>query len=146
MSPGGCSVKMLVTLITILLPALLAAGHIPTVCHNELSSWIKADRKLTIVDIQSAEGFRAHNYTNSLATENSPAQLSKIAARLRSSQEKVIVVSATGGPDAVHAMDKLVRGGVKRSRILLLEGGMQAAAAKTSCDCCKPAATASVAP
>jgi rhodanese-related sulfurtransferase len=115
------------------------------VCHNELSAWIKINQRLSIVDIQDAEGFRTHNYTHSLATGNNPVRLKTTAARLRSSKDKVIVVSAAGGSDAVQAMELLVRGGVKRSRILLLEGGMEAAAGKAACDCCKPAATSGVA-
>jgi rhodanese-related sulfurtransferase len=131
-------VNILVTLIAMLLPALLAASHIPTVCHSELSAWIQSDRKLSIVDIQNPEMFRAHNYAHSLATGNNPAQIKKISSKLRPGSDKVIIVSANGGADAVNALELLVRGGVKRSRILLLEGGMEAAARKTVCDCCKP--------
>jgi len=131
-------VKHIVALILILIPSLLTAGNIPSVCHNELSSWIKAKQKLSIVDIQNAEDFREHNYTDSLASGNDPLRLKKIAARLRSAKGKVVVVSATGGDDALQATELLVRGGVKRSRILLLEGGMEAAAKNAACDCCKP--------
>jgi len=127
-----------------LIPSLLIAGHIPTVCHNELSSWIKANQPLSIVDIQDAEGFRAHNYAHSLAVGNDPARLRKIAYRLRSTRGKVILVSSTGGTDALRAMEQLLRGGVQRSRILLLEGGMEAAAKDAACECCKPSSTQGV--
>ncbi|MDD2736552.1 MAG: hypothetical protein PHF56_21690 [Desulfuromonadaceae bacterium] len=130
--------KRIVALIFIVIPSILFAGQAPTVCHNELSSWIKAKQKLSIVDIQSAEDFREHNYTDSLASGNNPLRLKKIAARLRSAKGKVVVVSATGGDDALQATELLVRGGVKRTRILLLEGGMEAAAKNAACDCCKP--------
>jgi rhodanese-related sulfurtransferase len=131
-------VKIIVVLLLILIPVLLFAGQVPTVCHNELSSWIKAKQKLSIVDIQSADEFREHNYTGSLASGNEPFRLKKIAARVRSTKDKVIVVSATGGDDALQATELLVNGGVKRSRIMLLEGGMEAAAKNAACDCCKP--------
>lgn len=130
--------KLIVVLLLILMPAHLTAGQAPTVCHNELSSWIKAKQKLAIVDIQSAEEFREHNYSDSLASGNNPLRLKKIAARLRATKGKVIVVSAKGGDDAQEATELLVRGGVKRSRVLLLEGGMEAAAKNAACDCCKP--------
>ena len=130
--------KTIVVLLLILMPALLIAGQIPTVCHNELSSWIKTNQKLAIVDIQNAEEFREHNYADSLASGNDPLRLKKIASRLRSTKGKVIVVSTTGGDDALQASELLVRGGVQRARILLLEGGMDAAAKNATCDCCKP--------
>lgn len=131
--------KYVSALFIILIPSFLFAGQIPTVCHNELSSWIKANRKLFIVDVQDAEGFRAHNYDHSLAAGNDPARLKKIAVRLRSTKGRVIVVSAQGGSDAVHAAESLERGGVQHSRILVLEGGMEAAAKNAACECCKPA-------
>ena len=130
--------KRLHILILLLIPTILAAGQLPTVCHNELSAWIKAGHALSIVDIQDSAGFRAHNYADSLAVGNDPARLKKIAVRLRSTKGKVIVVSASGGPDATQAMEQLVRGGVPRPRILLLEGGMAAAAKNAACECCKP--------
>lgn len=133
--------KRFFILLIILIPSLLNAGQISTICHNELSSWIKAQKPLAIVDIQSAEEFQAHNYADSIATGNDPARLKKTAARLRSTKGKVIVVSTTGGADALQAMELLVRGGVKRARIMLLEGGMEAAAKKAACDCCKTAST-----
>lgn len=126
-------------LILMVIPALVVAAQTPTVCHNELSSWIKTKQVLSIVDIQDPEGFRAHNYDHSLAVGNDPARLKKIASRLCSTKGKVIVVSATGGTDALQAVERLVRAGVQRSRILVLEGGMEAAARNAACDCCKPA-------
>lgn len=133
--------KRFFILLIILIPSLLNAGQISTLCHNELSSWIKAKKPLAIVDIQSAEEFQTHNYADSIATGNDPARLKKIAARLRTAKGKVIVVSTTGGTDAVQAGELLVRGGVKRSRLMFLEGGMEAAAKNVACDCCKTAAT-----
>ncbi len=132
-------VKIIGILMFLLAPSLLCAGESGSVCHNELSSWIRAGQPLVIVDIQDAEGFRAHNYDHSIAAGNDPVRLKKVASRLRSTKGKVVVVSATGGADAVHAAEQLVRGGVPRSRILVLEGGMQAAVKKAACDCCKPA-------
>ncbi|QEM68806.1 hypothetical protein FO488_11980 [Geobacter sp. FeAm09] len=131
--------KYVSALFLVLIPSLLWGGQVPTVCHNELSAWIKANKRLSIVDIQDVEGFRAHNYEHSFATGNDSARLQKIAAKLRSAGGKVIVVSATGGSDALHAAELLERGGVQHSRILLLEGGMEAAARNAACDCCKPA-------
>lgn len=125
-------------LLILLMPGILAAGQISTVCHNELSSWIATEQPVSIVDIQTAEGFRAHNYSHSLATGNISTRLKKIAAQLRSTTGKVVIVSATGGSDALRAKDLLVRGGVQRSRILLLEGGMETAAKNAACDCCLP--------
>ena len=135
---GHFLLKHILTLILIVVPVVLSAGQIPGVCHNELTAWIKAKQALTIVDIQDAEGFRAHNYVDSLAAGGDPLRLKNIAARVRSTKGKVIVVSASGGADAVRAMEVLVRGGVQRPRILLLEGGMAAAAGNAACDCCKP--------
>lgn len=134
----GICVKHILTLILILIPTLLSAGHVPTVCNTELASWIKAKQALSIVDIQSAEDFRAHNYSDSLATGNNRLRLKKIADRLQSTNGKVVVVSASGGADALQATEQLVRGGVKRSRILVLEGGMEAAVKNAACECCKP--------
>jgi rhodanese-related sulfurtransferase len=136
--PKGLFLKRIVVLIFIVIPSILFAAQAPTVCHNELSSWIKAKQKLSIVDIQNAADFREHNYTGSLASDNDPLRLKRIAARLRSTKGKVIVVSATGGDNALQATELLVNGGVKRSRIMLLEGGMEAAAKNAACDCCKP--------
>lgn len=132
--------KIVLAFILLLAPAYLAAGGTPTVCQNELSSWIKSGKKLSIVDIQSPEGFRAHNYAHSIATGNDPLKLKKVAGSVRSGSGTVVVVSAAGGDDAAGAADRLARWGVKRSRIVLLEGGMEAAAKNASCDCCKPAA------
>ena len=131
--------KQLAVLIMLLLPSLISAGQVPRVCHNELSSWIKAGQTLAIVDIQGAEEFKEHNYAGALSAGSDPLRLKKIAARLRHTKGKVVVVSATGGADALQTMERLVRGGITRSRILLLEGGMEAAAANAVCDCCKPA-------
>jgi rhodanese-related sulfurtransferase len=132
-------VNYIFALFVILIPSFLFAGQVSTVCHNELSSWIKTNKKLSIVDIQDAEGFRAHNYDHSFAAGNDPVRLKKITARLRSAKGKVIVVSATGGNDAVHAAESLERGGIQHSRIMVLEGGMEAAAKNAACECCKPA-------
>lgn len=132
--------QKLLILSILIVPSLLLAGHIPAVCHNELASWIKAGHAPAIVDVQDADGFRAQNYEHALAAGRDPVALKKIAARLRSTTGKVVVVSATGGDDTVQAVEQLVRGGVKRSRILLLEGGMLAAARNAACECCKPSA------
>jgi rhodanese-related sulfurtransferase len=134
------SLKKLLVLIFILIPAMLMAAQVATVCHNELSAWIKADKVLSIVDIQDAAGFREHNYEHALAAGKDPARLKKIAQRLKTAKGKVIVVSPTGGADASKAAELLAAGGVSRDRILVLEGGMEAAASNASCDCCKPAA------
>jgi rhodanese-related sulfurtransferase len=135
---GGC-VKRIILLIFLLVPSIVFAVSIPSVCHNELSAWIKANKALSIVDIQDDGEFREHNYERSLSTGNDPARLKKVANRLRTTNGKVIVVSTTGGEDAVKAVEQLVTAGVQRSRILILEGGMEAAAKNTACDCCKPA-------
>jgi rhodanese-related sulfurtransferase len=135
-------VKRIILLLLILLPipALALAGALGTVCHNELAAWIKAEKNISIVDIQSAGEFRAHNYQESLATGNDPGRLKKIARRLHAGKGKVILVSTTGGADAIQAAERLVAGGVQRSRILVLEGGMEASVKNAACDCCKPAA------
>jgi rhodanese-related sulfurtransferase len=133
-------VKSLLVLMALLIPSLLTAGEAASVCHTELSSWIRAGQPLVIVDIQDADGFRSHNYAHSIAVGNDQFRLKKIAARLRSAEGKVVVVSTTGGADAVQAAEQLVRRGVPRSRVLVLEGGMQAAVKKVACDCCKPVA------
>jgi rhodanese-related sulfurtransferase len=132
-------VKKIMLLLLLLIPALALAGEPGSVCHNELAAWIKAGKSISIVDIQSAGEFRAHNYEQSLATGNDPRRLKKIARRLRTGKGKVILVSTTGGADAAQAAENLVLGGVQRSRILVLEGGMDAAVKNVACDCCKPA-------
>jgi rhodanese-related sulfurtransferase len=131
--------RKIILLLLLLIPALALAGEPGTVCHNELAAWIKADKSISIVDIQSAGEFRAHNYQQSLATGNDPGRLKKIARRLRAGKGKVILVSTTGGADATRAAERLALGGVQRSRLLVLEGGMDAAVKNASCDCCKPA-------
>jgi rhodanese-related sulfurtransferase len=129
----------IIMLLLLLIPALALAGAPGTVCHSELAAWIKTNKPISIVDIQSAGEFRAHNYEQSMATGNDPGRLKKIARRLRAAQGKVILVSTTGGADATQAAERLVVGGVQRSRILVLEGGMAAAVQNADCDCCKPA-------
>jgi len=133
-------VKKLILILLILFPSILTAGNPPTVCHTELSTWIKAGQKLTIIDIQSPGDFRAHNYERSIATHNDPLRLKKVAATLRTGRDKIIIVSADGGSDAARARHQLTGYGVAPARMLLLEGGMKAAAAQASCECCKPAA------
>lgn len=130
--------KSFLCLMILLFAAAVVAAEAPGVCHNELSEWIRTKRPLSIVDVQDPAGFRAHNYDHSLAAGNDPARLKNIAARLRDKQGSVVVVSADGGDEAFRAVESLVRGGVKRSRILVLEGGMAAAAKNVVCDCCKP--------
>lgn len=130
--------KGFLCLLILLFPALTGAAGTPGVCHNELSEWIKSRRQLAIVDVQDSAGFRAHNYDHSLVAGTNPGRLKKIAAQLRGKQRSVIVVSADGGQDAEQAVEQLVRSGVNRSRILILEGGMAAAAKNAVCDCCKP--------
>jgi rhodanese-related sulfurtransferase len=132
--------RTLLVMILILFPPLVLAGQESTICHNELSAWIKSGKHLAIVDIQNAASFQEHHYDSSLESGNEPARLKKISRRLRSTGEKVIVVSSAGGADARRAADKLAAGGVARSRLLVLEGGMEAAARSAACDCCKPAA------
>ena len=133
-------IRILIVLLISLIPTMLLAAQVPTVCHNELSAWIKANKQLAIVDIQNADEFREHNYEHALATGNDPARLKKVANKLRLTKGKVIVVSTNGGADALQATELLVQGGVARARILVLEGGMEAAAGNAACDCCKPAA------
>jgi rhodanese-related sulfurtransferase len=140
LSKGRIFVNKIILLLLLLIPALAFAGEAGTVCHNELAAWIKAGKSISIVDIQSAGEFRAGNYQLSLAVGNDPGRLEKVARRLRSTQGRVILVSATGGADATLAAKRLVKAGVKRSRILVLEGGMEAALKDATCDCCKPAA------
>ncbi len=129
----------LVLLTILLIPALLQAADSSTVCHNELLSWIRAEHPLSIVDIQSAEDFRAHNYQGSIAAGSDSARIDRLAGQLRGTKGEVIVVSATGGAEAQQAAERLARGGVQRSRIVVLEGGMEAAAKNLVCDCCAPA-------
>jgi rhodanese-related sulfurtransferase len=136
----GAFLKHLLALLMIIIPTLLFAGQAPTVCHNELSAWLKTKQAISLVDIQDPAGFRDHNYDGSIAAGTNPGRLKKIAARLQLTKGKVILVSATGGADASKAVELLVRGGVQRSRILVLEGGMEAAAKNADCDCCKPSA------
>ena len=130
--------RIVVLLVMTLVPITLVAGQVPTVCHNELSDWIKAGKPLSIVDIQDADGFHAHNYDHALATGNDPVRLKAVARALKSTKGKVIVVSSTGGPDALQASEQLVLGGLRRARILVLEGGMEAAARNAACECCLP--------
>ncbi len=130
--------KGLYCLIILLFAAAVGAAEVPGVCHNELSEWIRSKRPFSIVDVQDPAGFRAHNYDHSLAAGNDPARLKSIASRLKGKQGSVVVVSADGGADALRAVELLVRGGVKRSRVLVLEGGMAAAASNATCDCCQP--------
>ena len=130
--------KVFFCLIVLLSAAAAGVAAIPGVCNNELSEWIKSKRPLSIVDVQAASDFRARNYDQSLSTGNDPAHLKKIAVRLKGKPGEVVVVSADGGADALRAVEVLVRGGVKRSRVLILEGGMEAAATNATCDCCKP--------
>lgn len=131
--------KRIILMIFLLVPSIVLAVSIPSVCHNELSAWIKANKAISIVDIQDDGEFGEHNYESSLATGNNPARLKNVAHRLSRSKGKVIVVSTMGGDDAVKAAEQLVKAGVQRSRILILEGGMEAAAKHAACDCCKPA-------
>jgi rhodanese-related sulfurtransferase len=133
-------VEKVLLLVLLWIPALVLAAPTPSVCHNELSGWIKAQKPLAIVDIQDPAEFHAHNYEHSLAAGRDPKRLKKIARRLRATQGKVVLVSSTGGADAGQAAERLVLAGVRRSRILVLEGGMEAAARNATCDCCKPAA------
>lgn len=137
----GSVVKILVLLLAVL-PTTLMAGTFPAVCPTELASWIKANKDLALIDIQSKEDYRSHNYANSHETHNDQLLLKKVAAQLRKKQNRVIVVSATGGPEAVQAAERLTQGGVFRSRIMVLEGGMQAAAKNAACECCKPTSLA----
>lgn len=129
--------KSLFCLIVLLSAAVVGAAQIPGVCHNELSGWIKSGRPVSIVDVQSPSDFKAHNYDKSLSSGSDPVRLKKIAAQLKGKAGDVVVVSADGGADALRAVELLVRGGVKRSRVLVLEGGMAAAASNATCDCCK---------
>ncbi len=130
--------KSLFCLIVLLSAAVVGAAPIPGVCHNELSGWIKSGRPISIVDVQASSDFKAHNYDQSLSSGNDPVRLKKIAAQLKGKAGDVVVVGADGGADALHAVELLVRGGVKRSRVLVLEGGMAAAVKNATCDCCKP--------
>lgn len=129
----------IIAILLLLVPSMVLAGSLPTVCHNELSAWIKAGKPLSIVDIQDADEFHEHHYDGSLAAGNDSVRLQKISHRLRSTKGKVIVVSSNGGADAERAAEGLAAGGVKRPRLLVLEGGMEAAAKNASCECCKPA-------
>ncbi len=124
-----------------LIPAALQASDLTTVCHTELLSWIRAGDPLSIVDIQSAEGFRAHNYQGAIAAGADPERLDGIAAELQGTAATVVVVSATGGADARQAARRLDRAGLDRFRIVVLEGGIEAAAKKLACDCCTPASS-----
>ncbi|NVN98084.1 MAG: rhodanese-like domain-containing protein [Geobacteraceae bacterium] len=131
--------KHIVILVLLLIPAIVFASQTSTVCHNELAAWINENRPLAIVDIQTPAGFKEHNYTDSIPTGNNPLRLKKTAEKLKSSKGRIVVVSKSGGNDAINARETLAQAGVKRSRILILEGGMEAASSKASCDCCKPA-------
>lgn len=128
-----------ILMLVLLLPSLAFAGHMPYVCHHDLSAWIKAGKSLSIVDIQDTEEFQEHHYEGSITAGNDPDRLKKIARRVRSAPGNVIVVSSTGGEDAVQAAELLALAGVPKARLLVLEGGMEAASKHTACDCCKPA-------
>lgn len=148
--PLGClqikilefGVKKLVLLFALLFPATLQAGTFPQICPNELASWVKAKKDISIIDIQNSEGYRSHNYANSLETHNDLLLLKKIVAKLRNKRNRVIVVSDSGGAEAEQTAEQLVKWGVLRSRISLLEGGMEAAAQNAACQCCKPTSLA----
>lgn len=128
-------------LFIVLFPYVAFAGTIPTVCHNELTAWITSAKPLAIVDTQTAAQFKEHHYENSVPTGNRPQRLKQVAHRVRKAPGKVVVVSSTGGADAERSAERLIAGGVSRERILVLEGGMEAAANNALCDCCKPKAS-----
>ncbi len=133
--------KNLIVLLILLLsvPRILSAASFPTVCHTELSSWIKTGQSLAIIDIQNLDDFRLHSYERSYATANNSGRIKKIARRLRAQKDRVVVVSGRGGSDAVRAAEMLAAHGIARSRIMLLEGGIQSSVKNVTCECCKPA-------
>lgn len=138
---NGGYVKRMFCLMMVLFPACVFAAETATVCHNELSEWIRTKRPLAIVDLQHATDFRAHNYDHSLGAGTDPARLKKIATQLKNKNGRVVVVSSNGGDDASRAVEQMVSNGVQRHRMYILEGGMAAAAKNAACDCCKPAST-----
>lgn len=134
----GISLKRIVLFLLAIIASPVFAGSMPLVCPDELSSWIKAQKPCFLVDIQSEEQYLKHHYDRSMAAGGSPRRLAKIARQVGSAKGKVVVVSSTGGADAQQAAELLVRFGVPRSRLLILTGGMDAAAKKVGCDCCRP--------
>jgi rhodanese-related sulfurtransferase len=131
--------RLLLLLFLLIVPTPGFSTTEPTICHNELAAWMSSKKPLKIVDIQVADEFTEHHYDGSLPCGGNLRRLRKVSLRLRAGKEKIILVSTNGGADARQALETMVAAGVDRGRILILEGGMEAAARNAACDCCTPA-------
>jgi|GEM_PF-6686529 len=130
----------------------VAASH-AMLCQEELRQWREQGKTLILVDVQSPDEYFEHHFEDSVPTEAYPvisegdkAKLRPVLDSARSSSQPVVIVSTTGGDEAGRAGDFLLFHGVTATRLYILKGGVEGAAGKPVCDCCKPGGKEPAAP
>lgn len=117
--------------------ASAGASELQTLDADTLTAWLRSGRAVTVVDLQPPEKYREHHFDGALSAAGDPQAVDRIARRLARSKGEVVVVSPQGGDDAVRAANRLTERGVARSRIRILEKGMEGALGDApGCACC----------
>ena len=98
---------------------------------SELYSWIKANKPLTIVDIQIAKEFNHHHIPGSIETNAYPVKSQQDRDKLlpalshyKENQSQVVIVCPRGKGGAKRTYTFLKENGIPDEKLFILAGGM----------------------
>jgi rhodanese-related sulfurtransferase len=116
--------------VLVLVPhAALAANYVKPDTFKE---WLTSNRKVVIVDIQTADDFGDHHFKGAIETNAFPAKsdderkrLDKTLSVIQNSKGEVVIICPKGKGGALNSYDYLKSRGVPEERLFILEGGIE---------------------
>lgn len=94
--------------------------------------WLESDKKMLIVDIQTAENFKKHHFEGSIETNAYPAKtddekarLNNVLEKIKASNDDVVIICPRGGSGAKNTYEYLKSKGVDEKRLFILEKGIE---------------------
>lgn len=114
------------------LTGLLSVAHAANyITQEELTTLIKQQKDVVIVDIQPATEFEQHRLQGSIETNAFPAKsadekqrLDKTLPGISATTAPVVIVCPRGGSGAKNSYEYLRDKGVSEDRLLILKGGI----------------------
>jgi rhodanese-related sulfurtransferase len=121
----------LVLILTVAAGPLMAAdGSYGYISPSDLEARIRSGSPLLILDIQVEEEFSRHHIKGAVATFAYPvksgeekSRVSALLDRINGGTEPVVIVCPRGGGGAKRTYDHLLKEGIRKERLLILEKG-----------------------
>lgn len=114
------------------LTTLISVAHAANyISQEELTTLIKQQKEVVIVDIQPAAEFEQHRLQGSVETNAFPAKTAAEKQKLdtalpviSATAAPVVIVCPRGGSGAKNSYDYLLGKGIPEERLLILKGGI----------------------